>query len=148
MSEDTSNPYKTPSIDLTKKPIKSFAEGGVSKTTVWVLSSTKIWVRIMGGLGYAAGGLMVIAGLFALLSGSVFSLFGVVYIAMSLVYFVPAYYLMSYASGIEKLERDPTEPNLNNALRAHKAFWKFVAVSIIVIFAVYFLLLLPLMFFG
>ena len=146
--EQSTNPYQAP---LQEAPP---TETVTSDQTWELLRQTRPWVRIISGLMMLFGGFTLVASIlvpvFMLRDGSIatsVTLF-VTYAVMSLMYFLPATFLWRYSTNITRGLRSPSVATLNEALRAQKSFWKFVAIAFLVIVGLYLVMLLGVGMFG
>jgi hypothetical protein len=86
---------------------------------------------VLGGVFIAVGGLSGPRG------GGPESVVGCVYIPFALLYIVPAIFLWRYAGHSKAFSISRDSMNLENAIQAQKSFWKFTAVTAIVVMAIY-----------
>jgi hypothetical protein len=73
-------------------------------------------------------------------------IFSCFYVLVALLYFFPAMYLYRYASGIARLREAGRVDDLDAALDAQRAFWKFVGILTTIVLG--FMLLMFLMLVG
>lgn len=67
---------------------------------------------------------------------------GALYLVLGLLYLFPSLYLYRYASGIAAMLRQDPVGGMESALRAQKAFWKFVGICMIALLCAYAVLIL------
>lgn len=98
-----------------------------------ILQRTQPWVRFMAILGFMTVGLMLIAaagvgtvGVATENPQMVVVMF--VYPLMALAYVFPSYYLLQYANRLRDFTARGEERQLEAALDAQRAFWKFVGI--------------------
>lgn len=117
-------------------PLLSTGPGGFSPAVVTSLRRTRPWVRLLGIVGFVSAGFMLAIGLVAGVVGVLTQNLDigvlVVYSPLALIYVFPSLYLFKYASRIRDFctSGDPLELEL--ALDAQRAFWKFVGVLTLV----------------
>jgi hypothetical protein len=111
-------------------------QGGV----VGALAGTRPWVRLASIVGFVGAGLMLVTGLLvagaSLIApgqlgagaGAGFVALGLLYACMALLYLVPSRHLWRYGAHIGAYVRDQQPAQLEQALEAQRAFWKFVGV--------------------
>jgi hypothetical protein len=105
----------------------------VSPTLSRILEETQPWVRLMGILGFVSVGFMIVA---AAVAGAVgvatenaeAAVLMFVYPLLALVYVVPSYYLVRSANRLRDFAARGEASELEAALDAQRAFWKFVGV--------------------
>ncbi|MGH9314954.1 MAG: DUF5362 family protein [Vicinamibacterales bacterium] len=106
-----------------------------------ILRRTQPWVRLMAITLFISVALMVLSGL-AVGAMGVFSgepgmaVLVVIYPLMGLLYLFPGIYLTRYASRIGGYVANPQTIQLELALDAQRAFWKFVGVLTVVAIAI------------
>jgi Family of unknown function (DUF5362) len=98
-----------------------------------ILRRTQPWVRLMAILLFISVGIMVLSGLavgaLGLYSGEAgMAALMVIYPLIGLVYLFPGIYLTRYASHIGGYLGNPQPAQLELALEAQRAFWKFVGI--------------------
>lgn len=102
-----------------------------------ILRRTQPWVRLMAITLFISVGLMVLCGL-AVGAMGVFSgepsmaALMVIYPLMGLLYLFPGIYLTRYASHIGGYVANPQIVQLELALDAQRAFWKFIGILTII----------------
>lgn len=124
-------------------------EPGVTPRVVEILAATRPWVLLFSILMFIAAALMGVGGLAVALFGliasagprggaGVFGAFiGLIYLAMGLFFFVPALSLSRFASRIAKLRATGNAHDLESALDAQRAYWKFVGILTCIVFGIY-----------
>lgn len=129
------------------------------RTRGWVLFfSVMLWIGavflLLGGLAMigigligAAGSLGDVGGFGAQESGMLVGM-SLFYILMAAFYIYPALKLGKYAARIRGLAEVPSEQNLVAALNEQRAFWKYVGIMVIVLFALYILVFVVAMVVG
>lgn len=98
-----------------------------------ILRRTQPWVRLMAIMLFISVGVMILSGLavgsLGLFSGEPrMTALMVVYPLIGLVYLIPGIYLTRYASHIGGYLGNPQSAQLELALDAQRAFWKFVGI--------------------
>lgn len=115
-----------------------------------LLRRTGPWTRFFAVLLYLSGGVFAILGLATIFVASAADgrfksipgggmLVGTVYLLLATLYFVPATYLNRFASSARALHDSHRVLDLEHALDAQRALWKFWGVMTAIILAVYFL---------
>lgn len=125
-------------------------EAGVTPRVVELLVATRPWVLLFAILMFVGAALMALAGvgmlIFGMMSGmgsrgggpGTFGLVGgLIYVAMALLFFVPALYLSRFASRIATLRATGNVNDLESALDANRAYWKFFGILTCIIFGIY-----------
>lgn len=134
--------------------LSPLAHQAVSAAVIDQLARTKGWTRFFSVMLWIGAGFLVLGGIavmflgafagamgeevnsqFAAVGGA--AVIGAIYIALSLLYIYPALKLGSYSSRITELMEIPSEANLVAALDQQRAFWKYLGVSMIILFAFY-----------
>lgn len=124
-----------------------------SELTVQLLSQTRPWVFLvsvfmfLGAALVGAGGLFMFAMSFINGSrgfglGSFGTIAGGVYLFMAMGMFVPALYLRRYARRISNLKGSRRVEDLESALDAQRAYWKFVGILTCIVVGFYVVILL------
>lgn len=106
-----------------------------------ILRRTQPWVRLMAIMSFISVALMALSGLavgaMGLFSGEPgMAVLVVIYPLMGLLYLFPGIYLTRYASRIGGYVANPQTIQLELALDAQRAFWKFVGVLTVVAIAI------------
>ena len=121
----------------------------VTPRVVELLGQTVPWVRIMAILMFIGSGLMLLAAAAMVLLGMTVrgaggpqAFIGCIYIPFALLYIVPAIFLWRYAAHAKAFCITRHEQSLEEALQAQKSFWKFVAITALVVIGLYILALL------
>jgi hypothetical protein len=109
----------------------------VSPSAIASLQGTRPWVRFLSMVGFATSGLMFAAGLIGgaigLLTGNIqAAVLLVVYPLVALIYLPPSIYLFKYAGRIGDFGTSGDAAQLELALDAQRAFWKFAGVLTLV----------------
>lgn len=123
-------------------------EAPVTPGCVDHLARTRPWVMVIAVLLFISIGFMVI-GAVALLAVAaatkgITALLSLVYLVLAALYFFPALYLTRYAGRISDVRRMGRAVDLEAALDAQRAFWKFTAIMMLVIIALY-ICIIPIM---
>ena len=130
------------------------------RTRGWVLFfSVMLWIGavflILGGITMMGMGLIAgasgamgeeISAQFGAIGG--LAAIGAIYLAMAFIYIYPALKLGKYAARIRDLASTPSERNLVAALNEQRAFWKYLGVMMIVMFAIYLVVIVVAVFIG
>jgi hypothetical protein len=102
-----------------------------------ILRRTQPWTRLMGVMGFITVGFMLVFGIIGGVAGlatgdrtALILLF--LYPLLGLVYVFPSLYLLRYSKRIREFVSTGQGPQLEAALDAQRAFWKFVAILTIV----------------
>ena len=102
-----------------------------------ILGQTQPWARLMGIVGFVTVGMMLLFGLgaavavLAMQSGEA-ALLLAVYPLMAVLYVLPSIYLMRYANRIRDFIAQRQQHQLEAALDAQRAFWKFMGIFALV----------------
>ena len=142
------DPYSSPSLN---SPPKHSAPGVVTAGVIQQLAKTKPWVRFMSVLLFIAAGGMLLGSLIVLVAAGaiaaaskeagigagLISLFAILYALISLLYVYPALKLWKYADRIAILMVSGDMLDLETALNHQRAFWKFLGITVITVFALY-----------
>lgn len=144
MSTDANNPFNSPTTP-----------GGFAPTpdTSEIMRQTRPWVFFMAIMGAIGASLMALGAVVALIGGAVSgdpATIGVavLYGVMAVIYIFPVMYLFRYASSIKAFLHSGLAAQLNEALTAQKAFWKFVGIFTAVTMAIYVIIILFAIAFG
>jgi hypothetical protein len=117
----------------------------VSNRAVELFRQTTLWVRIMAILMFLGAGFMILAGagiaFFGMLGQNPQGLVGCVYMPFALLYFIPAVFLWRYASHSKAFSITRHEQSMDEALQAQKSFWKFTAITALVVIGLYILII-------
>jgi hypothetical protein len=102
-----------------------------------ILQQTQPWARLMGIMGFFAVGLMILAGLGVGVVGIAtqrpeFVMLMVTYPLIAVLYIFPSMYLMRYANRIGEFVEQGQQHQLEAALDAQRAFWKFIGIVTLV----------------
>lgn len=102
-----------------------------------ILGQTQPWARLMGILGFVTVGMMLLFGLGAAVAvlatqGGEAALLLAVYPLMAVLYVLPSIYLMRYANRIRDFIAQGQQHQLEAALDAQRAFWKFMGIFALV----------------
>jgi len=118
------------------------------------LRLTKPWVRFLSILGFVSVGfmLLVAAGMVVFgvvqmakagAEGAVLLGMAAVYVVFAILYLFPSRYLYQYASAIERVATARFKsPEVEQALRLQKSFWKFAGIMALVMLVLYIPILL------
>lgn len=106
-----------------------------------IMEQTQPWARLMGILGFISVAFMIVTGLGAGVVGIVTrspqaAVFLIVYPLMALLYVFPSLYLIRYANRIRDFVGQRQPAQLEAALDAQRAFWKFIGVLTLVMLVV------------
>ena len=150
---ETNNPYSSPQSNLFGGA-ESAGGDGVTQGVLLQLQKTKPWVRFFSVMMFIGSAFMVLAAVMMGALGATGALkqagggaafnagFGIgmaaLYALTAVLYIYPALKLWKYADRIRDLMNSRQVIDLEKALNEQRAFWKFVGVMIIVIFALYF----------
>jgi Family of unknown function (DUF5362) len=102
-----------------------------------ILGQTQPWARLVGILGFVTVGMMLLIGLgsaaavLVTQSGEAAFLLAV-YPLMAVLYVLPSTYLMRYANRIRDFIAGGQQHQLEAALDAQRAFWKFMGIFALV----------------
>ena len=145
--------FRTEALGYEPPPFAPAPAATLSPSIARILKETQPWARAMGILGYISVGIMILVGLAVGLVGimtqNVESLaLMVVYPLLGLVYIVPSMYLTRYANRIREFVAQGHLSQLESALEAQRAFWKFVGILTIVSIAVSLLGMMAAVVFG
>jgi len=98
-----------------------------------ILRRTQPWTRLMGILGFIMVGFMMVVGVLGGLAGlatgdmtALVLLF--IYPVLALLYIFPSLYLIRYSTRIRDFVAGGQGPQLEAALDAQRAFWKFIGI--------------------
>ena len=103
-----------------------------------LLDATRPWVRLVGIVLFLTAGLLVLAGLAVAVAGAGLGQaasmsLGLVYAIMSVLYIVPGVYLVRYAARIREFAgQGQRAVQLESALDAQRAFWKFIGIMTVI----------------
>ena len=145
----TIDPYSSPTPYV--QPPSFSTSAAISQGVLAQLAGTKGWVRFMSVLMFVGAGFMLLVGLIMLVAGGsiaanaktgalpagVMTGFAIVYALLSLIYIYPALKLWKYASYIGSLLISGSMMDLESALNQQRAFWKFLGIMVIALFAIY-----------
>ena len=100
------------------------------------LRRTRPWVRFLSIFGFVTAGLMCVIGLIGgaigLVTQTIETAVLVVYLPLALLYVFPSLSLFKYANRIRDFGTNGDALQLELALDAQRAFWKFVGVLTLV----------------
>jgi hypothetical protein len=121
----------------------------VTPRAVEMVRQTTLWVRIMGVLMFVGCGFMVLAGVAMMVIGLAANggrgdppaFLGCIYIPLAALYIMPAVFLWRYANHCKSFAAYRHEQELEEALQAQKSFWKFVAITALVVIGLYILII-------
>lgn len=113
----------------------------VAPGTVKIMERTRPWVLFMSILGFVSVGFMILGGIGVAIAGVAtqkpeFAIVAIVYPLLGLVYLFPSLHLYRYSTRIRVLMANAQVQQLDSALDAQRAFWKFVGVMTVIGFAV------------
>ena len=102
-----------------------------------ILGQTQPWARLMGILGFVTVGMMLLIGLGTAVAvmatqGWEAAFLLAVYPLMAVLYVLPSIYLMRYANRIREFIAQSQQYQLEAALDAQRAFWKFMGIFALV----------------
>ncbi|MGD9419903.1 MAG: DUF5362 family protein [Verrucomicrobiota bacterium JB025] len=157
---DNPNPYATPSVPATVAG--STYSTIATDAVIDQLKRTKPWVRLFSVIIFIGAGFMVLGGIAVLIAGAAMfarnaagsgsgpttingspllgPLIGISYLIFAALYIYPGLKLWKYASRIGDLVANRSLLSLEAALNEQRAFWKFVGIVIIAVFALYILI--------
>jgi hypothetical protein len=129
------------------------APAPLSPSIAKILKDTQPWARTMGIMGFISVGFMILGGLAAgivgFATGNVQSvMLMIVYPVLGVLYIVPSMYLVRYANRIRDFVAQGHVSQLESALDAQRAFWKFVGVLTIISIALSILIVMAAVVFG
>ena len=120
-------------------------EDQVTQVCVDLLSRTRPWVMVIAIVLFICIGLMVIGAIailaVAAATKGAMALLSLVYLVMAGVYFFPALYLTRYSRRISDVRRMGRAVDLEAALDAQRAFWKFSAILMLIVIGLYILII-------
>jgi hypothetical protein len=107
-----------------------------------VLGQTAPFVRIIAVVLFIIAGLLVAGALLmggiAATSGHTVAIAGAfLYLAMTALYIFPGIFLLRYAANASAFARRRDTRLLEKAIEAQKSFWKFAAVAVLIVVAIY-----------
>jgi hypothetical protein len=125
------------------------SSGMMTQRATDLLGQTSIWVRIMSILMFVASGFMLLASAVLVIVSFAAgpardkppAFLACVYIPIAILYIIPALFLWRYARHSKAYARARHESSLEEALQAQKSFWKFVAISALIVLAIYMVLI-------
>jgi hypothetical protein len=125
----------------------------LSPSIARILQDTQPWARTMGIMGFIIVGFMILGGLAAgivgIATGNLQSvMLMVIYPVLGILYIVPSMYLVRYANRIRDFVAQGHVSQLESALDAQRAFWKFVGVLTIISIALSILAVMAAIVFG
>lgn len=146
-------------MDSTLSPVPGKA---VSDAVLDQLARTKGWTRFFSVMLWIGAGFLVLGGIGLMLVGGLGGAMGAagedamkafggaiggiavgaIYLVMAFFYIYPALKLGNYSSRISALISTPSDTNLAAALNEQRAFWKYVGIMMIVMFALYFVVII------
>jgi hypothetical protein len=121
-----------------------------------LLSRTRLWVLVMAIVMFLWVAIMAILGVWMMFvltvpsgraSGSTLTV-GFVYIAMAAFLVAPPIYLTRYYAQIGNLKRLRRPVDLENALDAQRAYWKYLGILSLVIVGIYAIIFIVALLFG
>jgi hypothetical protein len=148
-----SNPYNSPSANLFGSSSQTTTEA-VPSEAITQLQRTKPWVRFFGVMMWIATVVMVLGGVAFLLIAmaglaspeaggmpkAVMVGMAGAYVLIGFLYIYPTLKIWGYGTAIGKLVNSRSADDLVKALDMQRAFWKFLGVMMIILFAIYFLI--------
>jgi len=117
---------------------------------IQLVGQTTLWVRIMSVLMFIGAGFMVLASLLIIFVAVATSsrrgdtppvFLGCIYIPMAILYIIPAIFLWRYATNTKAFASLRQIQYLEAALQAQKSFWKFVAITALIMIGLYLLVI-------
>lgn len=161
------NPYSSPHAADTGTPPFGSTPGLVSAAAVQQLAATKPWVRFISVIIFIGSGFLLLAALgmiIALVAGSAIAhstsksptpfsgslgiTLVISYALMAILYLFPGVKLWKYASRIGDLLASGRDEDLVAALNQQRSFWKFIAILMIIMIAIYLLAIIGALIFG
>jgi hypothetical protein len=140
---DTVNPWQSPGAEINAE--KNFASSQVlTGNMVHYLKETSPWLRFIGVLGFIGCGLMGVGGLvFAIImaafaelagefGGAVGIFIGIGYIIGGALLFFPARFIYNCGAKIRNYTLSNAAPDLEEAFKYNKSFWKFSGILSII----------------
>ena len=136
----SSDPYQTPLAH----PDKETAElTTVPPLVIEHLRGTRPWVRFCSLTGYIASGFLILIALYTvrmiydILPLHYSLLLGFFYLIMAILFIFPSIYLSRYEKSITHLTVSHRLEDLEQALADQRAFWKQMAIMILLILTLY-----------
>ena len=154
------DPYSSPSPNVS--PVYTPVQGAITQGVLQQLAGTKPWVRFMAVLMFVGAGFMLLGALVALIAGGamaasgkvpgfsagMISAFAILYALMALIYIYPALKLWRYANQIAMLLVSGSVLDLEGALNQQRAFWKFLGIMVLAVFAIYIVAIIAMIVLG
>jgi hypothetical protein len=122
----------------------------VTPMAIDMLRQTSPWVRIMSILMFIGAGFMLVAAALVLAVGLLVKRRGgdvppmflsCIYVPAALLYIAPAIFLWRFATHSKAFAITRHEQSLELALQAQKSFWKYVAITALIVIALYLLII-------
>ena len=101
---------------------------------VRILRETRPWVRFVSSFGFLCSaliGLLGAASLAGMAGGQVHAAAWLLYPALVVLYFVPSFQLLKYARRIDTFVAQGHTVQLEAALDAQRAFWRFAGLFVV-----------------
>ena len=145
--------FRTETLGYEPPPFAPAPAAALSPSIARILTDTQPWARTMGILGFVTVGFMILGGLAAgvvgVATGNLQSVMLMIfYPALGILYIVPSMYLLRYANRIGDFVAQGHVSQLESALDAQRAFWKFVGILTIISIALSVLAVMAAIVFG
>ncbi|GHV40873.1 hypothetical protein AGMMS50268_32670 [Spirochaetia bacterium] len=143
---DTINPWQSPEAEISAER-NSASSAFLTGSMVRYLKEASPWLRFIGILGFVGCGFMGVGGLvFAIImavfadlagefGGALGIFMGLGYILGGVLAFFPARFIYNFGAKIRNYTLSNAAPDLEEAFRNNKSFWKFYGVCSIVALA-------------
>jgi hypothetical protein len=134
-------------------PFQQVATEAANPAVSRSLQQTQPWARFMGIVGFVMVGLMVLIGVAAGAAGiatgdAEAAVLLVIYPLIALLYIFPSLHLVRYANRIRDFVAHGQQSQLEAALEAQRAFWKFIGIVTLVTILMTVLILIAAMVIG
>jgi hypothetical protein len=145
--------FRTETLGYELPPFAPAPAATLSPSIARILTDTQPWARTMGILGFVTVGFMILGGLAAgvvgVATGNLQSVMLMIfYPVLGILYIVPSMYLLRYANRIRDFAAQGHISQLESALDAQRAFWKFVGILTIISISVSILAVMAAIVFG
>jgi hypothetical protein len=135
-SQDHPTEHPTETLGYEPPPFP-VAPAPLSPSIARILKETQPWARAMGIFGFISVAFMILGGLAAgivgIATGNLQSvMLMIIYPVLGILYIVPSMFLVRYANRIRDFVGQGHVSQLEAALDAQRAFWKFVGVLTII----------------
>ena len=127
--------------------------GQVPAGTIRALKETRPWVLFLAILGLIGTALMLLGALSVTMMGSMvgaragipaagLALMVIAYVLLALLYVYPIIKLFKFCGAIQRLTHSGAAPDLDEAMRQQKSFWKFIGILTLVMIVIYLVIIL------